>query len=63
MNPTRCAWSFLVVASICHLQAQTPEETTYIGTTGLVKVHSPAHAPTRVTVSKVPPREIGRAHV
>jgi dihydrodiol dehydrogenase / D-xylose 1-dehydrogenase (NADP) len=39
------------------LHAQTPEETLVVGTKGYIRIHSPAHCPTRITVTKIGGRE------
>ena len=35
------------------LQSETPEETTYIGTKGTIRLLTPAHAPVKVVIKKV----------
>lgn len=46
------------VASLTYsLQAQTPEETLLVGTEGYIRIHPPAHCPTRITITKVGGRE------
>jgi len=39
------------------LHAQTPEETLIVGTEGYLKIHAPAHCPTRLTLTRVAGRE------
>ena len=39
------------------LQAQTPEQTLYIGDKGYLTLHSPAHCPTKLVLTKVGGRE------
>jgi len=39
------------------LHAQTPEETLIVGTKGYIRIHSPAHCPTRITLTQVAGRE------
>ena len=39
------------------LHAQTPEETLIVGTKGYIKIHAPAHCPSRITVTTVGGRE------
>lgn len=41
------------VASVAYsVETETPEETTYIGTKGSIRLHTPAHCPTSVTINK-----------
>lgn len=45
--------------TVAYVQANTPEEITYIGTKGYIRLHAPAHCPTDFTmylVSLLPPR-------
>jgi dihydrodiol dehydrogenase / D-xylose 1-dehydrogenase (NADP) len=39
------------------LHAQTPEETLIAGTKGHIRIHSPAHCPTRITLTNIGGRE------
>jgi len=46
------------IASLTYsLQAQTPEETLMVGTEGYIRIHPPAHCPTKITMTKVGGRE------
>lgn len=46
------------IASLTYsLQAQTPEETLLVGTEGYIRIHPPAHCPTKITMTKVGGRE------
>ena len=44
------------------LHAQTPEETLIVGTDGHIRIHTPAHCPTRITLTTVGGRESSTAN-
>ena len=39
--------------SVSCAQSETPEETTYVGTKGYIRIMTPAHCSTKVVVTKV----------
>ena len=47
----------LTATVLCTLEGSTPEEVVYTGTKGTLRVHRPAHAPPRLTLSVAASRE------
>ena len=54
---TLCSEQGAMAALAYTLHAQTPEETLIVGTEGFLRIHSPAHCPTRMTLTRVGGRE------
>lgn len=51
----------LVASLLCTLEASTPEEVVFTGTTGTLRIHRPAHTPSRLTLAVASGREAARA--
>ena len=48
---------------LCTLDGSTPEEAVFTGTKGTLRIHRPAHTPTRLTISVAESREVSKEQI